>query len=48
MEQLHLLQMRAEGNGASPEIGDIFTVSLQDKNEKNANETSDTDNKGKQ
>jgi AT-binding transcription factor 1 len=27
MEQLHLLQLRAEGGGQSPEIGDIFTVS---------------------
>jgi len=45
MEQLHLLQLRAEGSGASPEIGDIFTVSLQDKSEVNDNDTGDNENK---
>ena len=36
MEQLHLLQRRAEGNGNHPEIGDIFTVTAdaEDKHEK--------------
>ena len=33
MEQLHLLQRRAEGNGNHPEIGEIFTVSLMEEKE---------------
>ena len=38
MEQLHLLQLRAEGGTSTPEIGEIFTVSVQDKPEKENNE----------
>ena len=33
MEQLHLLQRRAEGNGGHPEIGEIFTVGEAEDNE---------------
>ena len=44
MEQLHLLQLRAEGGGQSPEIGDIFTVAaVSEKTDSSAEQ----ENKGK-
>ena len=33
MEQLHILQLRAEGGANNPEIGDIFTVTSADTTE---------------
>ena len=44
MEQLHLLQLRAEGGGQSPEIGDIFTVAAVSEN---ADPAAEQENKGK-
>lgn len=44
MEQLHLLQLRAEGGGQSPEIGDIFTVAAVSEN---TDSSAEQENKGK-
>merc|ERR1719471_1411374 len=48
MEQLHLLQMRAEGGGQSPEIGDIFTVAAVSENADPAAEQENKDGKNKE
>ena len=45
MEQLHILQLRAEGGANNPEIGDIFTVTSADTSEDM--DTGDS-NKGRQ
>ena len=45
MEQLHLLQLRAEGGGQSPEIGDIFTVASVSEN---TDSSAEQENKGKE
>ena len=45
MEQLHILQLRAEGGANTPEIGDIFTVTVAG-SDKVDNDTSDS-NKGR-
>merc|ERR1719471_2486981 len=48
MEQLHLLQLRAEGGGQSPEIGDIFTVAAVSENADPAAEQENKDGKNKE
>merc|ERR1712029_1192550 len=44
MEQLHILQLRAEGGANTPEIGEIFTVTA-DKSENNETGDSNKDSK---
>merc|ERR1719189_2519664 len=48
MEQLHLLQLRAEGGGQSPEIGDIFTVASVSENTDSSAEQENKDGKNKE
>ena len=47
MEQLHILQLRAEGGANTPEIGEIFTVTAADKSNDTTNETTGDSNQGK-